>query len=66
DRDVREAYQLAFDLGCKGITVYREGSKAGQVLTHPGREGEACPDCGSTLRFAESTVHCRACGYALP
>jgi ribonucleoside-diphosphate reductase alpha chain len=52
--DVAAAYRLAFELGLKGITVYRYGSKAGQVLSLPEGAG------GLTLahEFAEE---CRLC-----
>ena len=61
--DVLAVYRRAFELGCKGITVYRHGTKAGQVLTHARSPG-VCPDCLTALEFSEGATLCRACGFS--
>ncbi len=46
--DIRSIYLLAYQLHCKGITVYREGTKPGQVYTSSGR-GVECASCGQLV-----------------
>jgi len=62
--DIGSAWRLAFESGCKGITVFRDGCKASQVL-QAGVDTVHCPECGELLIPQAGCQSCVSCGYSL-
>ncbi len=62
--DVEHVYRLAYELGCKGVTIYRDGSRDEQVLTtgrtEKAREGDEPVQIGPRERPMVVTGQTRA------
>jgi ribonucleoside-diphosphate reductase alpha chain len=75
---VAEVYQMLYDSGCKGGTIYRDQSRSEQVLQLTTPKGEivdvelsvhknenVCPKCGENSLVKESgCITCSNCGYS--
>ena len=72
DRDtIAKAYMLAWYLGCKGITVYRNGSRNVEVLSPKIEEqlvynsSDLCPICESVIIKESGCTKCSSCDWSI-
>lgn len=62
---VEEIKEIIFDAwkqGCKGLTVYRDGSRQKQVLVRKEKLLTECPSCGAKLNHSGGCLECK-CGW---
>ena len=63
--EVKDAYLLAYHSGCKGITVYRAGSRDKEVLVKGSEEIITEPCCDSAIIVEEAGCQtCKSCGWS--
>ena len=63
--DVNDAYILAWETGCKGITVYRNGSRTKEVLVNGHKDIALSCECASPVLIRESgCLSCKSCGWS--
>jgi len=63
-QEVKETYMLAWKMGCKGVTIYRDGSKDDQVLVSNNQTDGVCPECGGKLYKQDGCSKCIDCGWS--
>ncbi len=68
--DIKEAYIMAWKLGCKGLTVYRDHTKKDQVFefgtgaTQSAGVLKNCPNCDIPLKRDKKCLKCERCGFS--
>lgn len=71
-QQIEDTYMLAYKLGLKGITVYRDNSRRLQPMSLEAAKPTVptvvdslhCPECGKPLQQIEGCLQCPDCQYA--
>lgn len=62
---IHKAIFMAWELGCKGIAVYRNGSRKLEVLTPKNIKQDKCPNCGGIIATVDNVKKCLSCDWRL-
>ena len=60
---IYKAIFMAWEMGCKGIAVYRNGSRKVEVLTPKNIKQDKCPNCDTSLVMIANVKTCPSCSW---
>ncbi|GAG48040.1 unnamed protein product, partial [marine sediment metagenome] len=56
-----KAIMMAWKEGCKGLAMYRNGSRKMEVLSPKNLKKDKCPTCGKELESSNGNRECTQC-----
>jgi len=62
---IAKAIFAAWQKGCKGVAVYRNGSRKTEVLTPKNLKKDKCPICGCEVIKIENLKKCSQCNWGM-